>query len=109
LLSADALKRQLRIASRVDTRDDDQQTWLQAVEDLEWKPAHETAASAAVEDLARFGEGEQRDKDRIDGMNKLCAETGTLRFVPFESGGDVLFRVIKKPDSASRLSRQGAP
>ncbi len=92
----------------MDTRDDDQKPVLQAVEDLEREPPHQAAASAAVKDLARFGEVEQRDQERIDGMNKLCAEPDTLRFVPFKRGGDVLFRVIKEPDRASRLSRQGA-
>ena len=90
-------------------RDDDQKTRFQAVEDLEGRFPHETAANVPVDCFARFWEVKQRDKHRVDCVYKLCTRPEAFGFIPFERGGDVVFRLIEKPDRTSRLSRQGAP
>jgi hypothetical protein len=109
LLAADTPKHSLGVASGVRARNDDQKTRLQAVEDLEGEPSHETAVHTPVDGLARFWEVKQRRKHSIDCVHELRTQPDAFGFVPFESSGDVVFHRIEDPDRASRLSRQVAP
>lgn len=105
--AGDAPKHVLWIAGRMYARDNDEEFDFHAVEDLERESSHQTAAGTTVEHLARFRKVEQRGQYGIDSADEFAAETYLLGFVPFERGGDIVFRRIEEPDRASRLSRQG--
>ena len=62
-----------------------------------------------MDGLTRFWEVKQRQKHSIDCVHELRTQPDLFGFVPFEGGGDVVFRRIENPDRTSRLSRQVAP
>jgi hypothetical protein len=109
VLAADTPEDRLGITSRMNAPDDDQEPILQTVQNLEWKLSHETTACVTVENLAGFWEVEQRGQGGIESTYELRAQADALRFIPLKGGRDIVYGLIKKPDRASRLSRQGAP
>jgi len=107
-LAADPPEDHLRISGRVHAGDDYDEIVLDAVEHLEWESLDETAPGVTVEDLTRLGKANQRLESGVDGEHKLPTEAEALGLIPIEGNGDVVVRILKEPDKAFGLSRQGA-